>query len=467
MSLISRALIGSCLGSFLSASTSLASHFEKGAPLFYKTPHSQFASGQLSEDELESKKIRTEETNTYQVIWDKRDFFFESHEMAKDIHVSDLITSNRSYSVLEKRDSKSKEAFYILKGDVVRLVSTQSEDWIEIENLKTGKHGLARASDFSSFSEDVGLVLTYMSTFLKETADDNSKMITTVPQGTRLKVLEWKEEKIRVTYNGQTGFIDSGHVILKADFASWVLHNKNGWTEVKYREGRAVRTKQNDLLNIADIKAFVTDKKRGFSLVHRDNGPKLKSKLEIVDLEPSRWVISRLAEHGEVWWKKLRSTQSNQVVKTLSELTTSGIFSSDMSNESPSSGLISSNGIYRTENGSTWTKLDFFKDENWPVCITKNVWYVGSYRSVDDGKTFEPFIRWDYLSYLASTELQLNPKFFKILKLESADPKEIKVYMDLGSRKVTFSYNSILTTWKLVPDSSKKVAQIPAPSVKM
>jgi hypothetical protein len=38
--------------------------------------------------------------------------------------------------------------------------------------------------------------------------------------------------------------------------------------------------------------------------------------------------------------------------------------------------------------------------------------------------------------------------------------------MDLGSRKVTFSYNSILTTWKLVP-SSKKVAQIPAPSVKM
>lgn len=465
--LIKRALIGSCLGSFLGLSTSLASHFEKGAPLFYKTPHSQFPSGQLSEDELESKKIRTEETNTYQITWDKRDFFFESHEMAKDIHVSDLITSLRSYSVSEKRETKSKEAFFISKDDVVRLVSIQSEDWIEIENLKTGKHGFARASDFTSFSEDVGVALTHMSTFLKESSDDGSRMITTIPQGTRLKVLEWKEDKIRVVFNGQNGFIDSGHVILKADFASWVMHKKNGWTEIKYREGRAVRTTQNELLNIADLKAIVTDKKRAFSLVHRDNGPKLKSKLEIVDLEPSRWVVSRLAEHGEVWWKKLRPTQNNQVVKTLSELTASGIFSSDMSNESPNRGLISSNGIYRTDNGVTWTKLEFFKDENWPVCITKNVWYVGSFRSLDDGKTFEPFIRWDYLSYLATTELQVNPKFFKILKLESVGPKEVKIHMDLGSKKVTFSYNSYLTTWKLTPDTNKKVAQVPSPSVKM
>lgn len=467
MSWLRSAIIGLCLGSFLGIPTVLASHFEKGAPLFYKTPHSQFPSGQLSEDELESKKIRTEETNTYQVIWDKRDFFFESHEMAKDVNVSDLITSNRSFSVTEKRDSKSKESFYISKDDIVRLVAPHSEDWIEIENLKTGKRGLARASDFSSFSEDTGLALTYMSTFLKETASDTSKVITTIPQGTRLKIAEWKDEKIRVAFNGQNGFIDSGHVILKADFASWVLHNKNGWTEVKYREGRAVRTKENDLLNISDLKAYVTDKKRAFSLIHKDNGPKLKSKLEIVDLEPSRWVVSRLAEHGEVWWKKLRSTQSSVIVKNLTELTSAGIFSSDMSNESPNRGLISSNGIYRTENGITWTKIDFFKDENWPVCITKNVWYVGSFRSLDDGKTFEPFIRWDYLSYLATTELQLNPKFFKILKMESIGPKEIKIHMDIGSKKVTFSYNSYLTTWKIAPETNKKIAQNPSAAVKL
>ncbi len=454
------------IGSFISTSA-MASHFEKGAPLFYKTPHSQFPSGQLSEDELESKKIRTEETNTYQVVWDKRDFFFESHEMAKDVHVSDLITSNRSFSVTEKRDAKSKEIFYISKNDVVRLVTILSEDWLEIENLKTGKRGLARASDFAAFSEDIGLALTYMATLLKETPEDNSKMITTVPQGTRLKVIEWKNEKIRISYNGHTGYIDSGHVILKADFASWILHSKSGWTEIKYREGHAVRSKQNELLNISDIKAYVTDKKRAFSLVHRDNGPKLKSKLEIVDLEPSRWVVSRLSEHGEVWWKKLRPTQNSQSVKTLGELTSSGIFSSDMSNESPTRGLISSNGIYRTEDGMTWAKLDFFKNENWPVCITKNVWYVGAFRSLDEGRTFEPFIRWDYLSYLVSTELQANPKFFKILNMESVSPKEVKIHMDLGSKKVTFSYNSYLTTWKLLPETNKKVAQNAKSGIKL
>jgi hypothetical protein len=439
--------------------SALASHFEKGAPLFYKTPYSQFPSGQLSEDELESKKIRTEETNTYHVSWDKRDFYFDSNEMAKDIHVSDLITANRSFPVMEKRDSKSRDAFYSSKGDVVRLISIQSEDWLEIENLKTGKRGVARASDFSSFSEDTGLALTYMSTFFKETADDSSKVITTIPQNTRLKVFDWKGDKIRVQFNGKYGYIDAGHIILKADFASWVLHNKQGWTEVKHREGRFVRTKQNELLLISDAKAYVTDKTRAFSLVHKDNGPKLKSKLEIKDLEPSRWVVSKIAEHGEVWWKKLRPTAMNTQAKTLTELTSQGIFSSDIANDKPTRGLISSKGIYRSEDGVMWEKIEFFKDENWPVCVTKNVWYVGSFRSLDDGKTFEPFIRWDFLSYLMTTEIQTTAKFFKILKMESLGSKEIKILMDVGPKKVTFIYDSYATTWKIAPDWSPKFAK--------
>lgn len=440
----------------------MGSHFEKGAPLFYKTPHSRFPSGQLSEDELEAKKVRTEETNTYQITWDKREFFFEAHEMAKDIQVSDLISANRSFSVPEKRDSKSKEAFFISKDDVVRLIDAQSEDWLEIENLKTGKRGVARSSEFSSFSEDTGVALTYMSTFLKETTDENSKIITTIPLGVRLKISSWSGEKVRVVFNGQTGFVDSGHVIVKADFASWTLHNKLGWTEVKYREGRYVRTKQNELLSIADLKAFVTEKKRAFSLVHRDNGPKLKSKLEIVDLEPSRWVVSRLSDHGEVWWKKLRPTLPTSSPKTLAELTSTGIFSSDMDDTSPNRGLVSSNGIYRTDDGQSWSKIDFFKDDNWPVCVTKTVWYVGSFRSLDEGKSFEPFIRWDYLSYLLTTELDLTPKFFKILKMESVSPKEVKILIDVGVKKVTFSYNSYLTTWKVLPEFEKKVSKTAA-----
>ncbi|MBL7546251.1 MAG: SH3 domain-containing protein [Bdellovibrionaceae bacterium] len=439
------------LGVLLSFQAS-ASHFEKGAPLFYKSPHSQFPSGQLSEDELESKKIRTEETNTYQVTWDKRDFFFESHEMAKDIHASDLITSNRSFSVIESREGKAKESFYLSKNDVVRLTAILSEDWLEVENLKTNKRGVARSSDFSSFSEDPGLAFSYMATFLRDSPSDSSRVITTIPQNTRLKISEWKDHKIRVQFNGHTGFIDSGHVILKADFASWVLHSKHGWTEVKYREGPHVRTKQNELLTIADVKAYVTDKKRGFSLVHRENGPKLKSKLEIVDLEPNRWVVSRLAEHGDIWWKKLRPTSTHVQTKSLGELTATGIYSSDIATDTPTRGLVSAKGIYRSDDGIMWSKIDFFKDENWPVVVTKNVWYVGSFRSLDEGKTFEPFIRWDYLSYLMSVELQSNPKFFKILRMESMGPKEIKIQMDLGVRKVVLSYNSYLTTWKILPE---------------
>ncbi len=443
-----------------------ASHFEKGAPLFYKSPHSQFASGQLSEDELESKKIRSEETSTYQVSWDKREFFFETNEMVKDVHVSELVAANRSFSVPERKEPKSKEAFYVSKNDVVRLVSYQ-DDWLEVENMKSGKRGFVRSSDFSSFSEDVGIGLTYMSTFLKETGSDASKIITTVPQGTRLKILEWSAEKVLVQFNSQKGYIDSGHMILKADFASWTLHNKQGWTQIKYREGRYVRTKQNELLNIADLKAFVTEKTRAFSLVSKDNGPKLKSKLEIVDLEPNRWIVSKIAEHGEVWWKKLRPSAAESPVKTLAELSVIGIYASDTVAGASNRGLVSARGIYRTDDGVNWTKIDFFKDENWPVCITKTAWYVGSFRSLDDGKTFEPFIRWDYLSYLMTSESQTTPKYFKITKMEEMNPKEIKIQMDVGFRKVTFSYNGYQTAWKILPDWEKKISKVVSPVTKL
>lgn len=443
-----------------------ASHFEKGAPLFYKSPHSQFPSGQLSEEELDSKKVRSEETNTYQVAWDKREFFFETNEMVKDVHVSELITSNRSFSVPEKKDLKSKEAFYISKNDVVRLLTFQ-DDWLEIESLKNQKRGFARSSDFTSFSEDVGLALTYMSTFLKEASSDNSKIITTIPQGTRLKILEWNGEKVLVQFLAQRGYIDSGHVILKADFASWTLHAKNGWTQIKYREGRFVRTKQNELLNISDLKAFVTEKTRAFSLIHKDNGPKLKSRLEIVDLEPNRWIVSKLSEHGEVWWKKLRPTVSESPTKTLSELSSAGIFSSDTLNGTSTRGLVSAKGIYRTEDGITWTKIDFFKDENWPVCITKTAWYVGSFRSLDEGKTFEPFIRWDYLSYLMTSESQTPPKYFKILKMEALNSKEIKIQMDVGFKKMNFSYDGYQTVWKILPEWEKKISKVATPYIKL
>lgn len=452
--------------SFISVFT-YASHFDKGAPLFYKSPHSQFPSGQLSEDELESKKTRSEETNTYEVMWDKRDFYFQTTEMVKDIHVSDLIAADRSFSVPEKKDLKSKESFYMSKNDIVRLVAFQ-DDWLEIENLRTQKKGFVRSSDFSSFSEDTGLVLTYMSTFLKTTASDDSKIITTIPQGVRLKVMDWNNDKIRVQFNGQTGYIDSGHTIMKSDFATWVLHSKSGWAQIKYREGRFVRTIQNELLKIADLKSMVTDKRRAFSLIQKENGPKLKSKLEIVDLQPNRWIVSKLAEHGEVWWKKPRTIQTEkQQSKTLGELSANGIFSSDIAIGTPTRGLISAKGIYRTDDGMNWTKIEFFKDENWPVLVTKNVWYVGSFRSLDDGKTFEPFIRWDHLSYIISTESQATPKYFKILKMESLNPKEIKVQMDIGFKKMNFSYNSYLTSWKILPEWEKKISKNSGPYLKL
>lgn len=420
--------------------------FDKKAPYFYKSSKSLFPSGQLSEDVLESKMIRAEKTSQYQVEWEGKEFPFNSQDLARDIHVSlNVIAKNSFYASAAKANTGG---FLVQKDTILKVVDIENET-VTVQNYDHPFKVTAQMSDLAAYSEDFGVGLTYMSTLLRSSIEDSSPVLTTIPQGTRLTIIDWKNEKVQVHYQNHVGYIDSGHLVLKADFATVAIHKTKGWVEIKHREGAFVRTKKNELEPISEIKAFVTDPMRAFSLLQMENGPKLRSRLQIKTLEPVRWNISRIPEHGDVWWKKTLSTDD---IHHLSTYTYSDLVKRNIlwKSHGKTKGLASANGIFRTENGIDWLPIAQFENQNLPVAVTKAEWYVGTFRSRDDGKTFEPFIRWDTVSNLVSQKYNAEPDFFKVIDLTAQGTYEVKIQMDIGSRKINLLYNGLTSEWKVL-----------------
>lgn len=431
---------------------SQAAIFTKKAPLFYKSPSSLFPSGQLSEEELEEKKLRSETLSTFQVRWDNRDFQFKHDELVKEIQVADQCQVKISSVLFEKPQFKTKIISKVDKSEIVRLIDIQNS-WALVEKFSDKKTGYMPIDYLESFSEDLGVGFTLTSIFLKEKKEDNSKLITTIPQKERVKIVFWDQSKVFIQYKNFQGYVDSELLYLKADFASHALHFKKGWIEIKHREGDSLRTSKNDLIIISEFKAFITNKYRAFSLVNKDKGPKLRSRLEIKNLNGDFWNISVLPEHGEVWWKKSYQEEaimaSNTILKT-EEILRRKIYSMAFYPESKIKGLISAEGVFKTTDGESWKKIDFFKEENWPVAISKNkTWIVGQYKSTNEGESFEPFIRWDQLSKMVEDTYSLTPKFMKLLKLEAKENNQIEFLMDAGFRKIKMKHQMDNAQWTI------------------
>lgn len=427
--------------------------FSKKAPFFYKSPSSLYPSGQLSEEELEEKKLRSETLSTFQVHWDNRDFQFKHDELVKEIQVADQCQSKLSSYLFEKPQFKTKTISKIEKNEIVKLLEINNS-WALVEKFTDKKVGYMPVDYLESFSEDLGMAYTATSIFLKEKPEDNSKLITTIPQKERAKIVFWDKNKVFIQYKNYQGYVDSELLYLKADFASHALHFKKGWIEIKHREGAFLRTHKNEMISIAEFKAVITNKYRAFSLVNKDKGPKLRSRLEIKNLNGDFWNVSLVPEHGEVWWKKSYQTEgisSSQTILKTEEILRRKIYSMAFYPDSKIKGLISAEGVFKTSDGISWKKIDYFKDENWPVAITKNkTWIVGQYKSTNEGESFEPFIRWDYLSQMVETSYALTPKFLKLLKLEANDHNQIEFVMDAGFKKIKMMYSLNSSQWNLI-----------------
>lgn len=251
------------------------------------------------------------------------------------------------------------------------------------------------------------------------------------------------------------GFVDINHFVSRADFSNLAYVQGKSWIPITHRNGSKVASTQREEIELQNVLGFVTTPNRG--IVIRPNaswGPQLMSRVEIVKPEPEMWAVSRLDGHGEVWWKRTSATIERTPAAAnmaTEELLKKEIYSIAFENKNSVRGIVSSEGIYRTEDGLSWTAIPQFGKQNYPVYIHPNgTWFVGSYKSTNNGKSFEPFIRWDKIAEAIEVALHRNPKLLRLTQIEAMPDSQVMISVDTGSSKIKLRSSIDNSNWKVI-----------------
>lgn len=420
---------------------------------FYKSPQSLFVSGQCSREDLEKNILRSEAELSFEVAWDRKSYQFKATEILRD---AQLLKSALTKELVVLRDKPQSLGRFVVSVPAKTEVEVLNTDPLWALVRFKNQEGWLPLQSLEARYTDGGSAVTLLDTYLRAKPSLNARLSQSLPQGTRLQEFRIEKNWLHVL-RPQEGYVDLGHVYLRADFARWAYHNKLGWIQVRHRETTSLRTQDNLLFPLTEFTAFITDPARAFVLNAQNQGPQRRSRVEIKKPVAEQWAISKLKDHGEVWWKRdsiplMASEAAGSLEKIKTEdLLKRPVFSMAFADSKKIQGLVSAKGIYRTDDGVQWHKLDFFGNNDYPVAVHKDgVWFVGSYRSLDHGQTFEPFIRWDRVADVLTQEHVSVGSMMKILKIESLKSPYIQILMDTGSRRVSLQTHILNQTWRAI-----------------
>ncbi|MBX2986353.1 MAG: SH3 domain-containing protein [Bdellovibrionaceae bacterium] len=410
------------------------------ATSFYRSQNSLFASGQTSRANLEKKLLRQEQETHLQVKWDKRDFTLRDEDVIRDLQCAKTVLLRENSQLLADSRGDAGPRGEVSRGARAELLQTRPP-WARIR--ARGQEGWLPLSRLENVNDDPGVFVALIDTFVRERAADAGRVLTTLPRGARVTPLAhlaggW----IRARVGEKTGFIDSHHLVGRADFATWAWRHKHGWVLVSHREGDVLKTRDGKNLPLAEVTGYNTDPRRAVVSRLREPGPPLRAHVEIQRTDATVWAVSQLDGHGEVWWKKQNLVVSAGPARgdTLSteELLKRHVFSYSLVGTQKIQGLVSAKGVWKTEDGATWTRLSQFGDQDLPVAIRgRDGWFVGVHQSRDRGESFEPYLRWDLLSRNIESKLQRPPRYVRLQKVSPLDDGSIELLIDTGIRRLT------------------------------
>ncbi|PIS11540.1 MAG: hypothetical protein COT73_03500 [Bdellovibrio sp. CG10_big_fil_rev_8_21_14_0_10_47_8] len=308
---------------------------------------------------------------------------------------------------------------------------------------------LARESSLSQNS-----ALTLITTSIHESASWKSNTLSSLPALSRLEIKGFDDTWVQIrapSLGGLTGWVDISNLLLKYDFANNIRTKTSSHNiPVLYRQGSDMITKDNRKIPLSQIVSMTAKSDLGISLVSDDDQHLLlRQNLKILKIDGDPWALSRLPDHGPVYWKKnfAGDTKISSKAETSAEVSTLS-FESLLKREvvavafhpkNPKLGLVSAQGVFMSLDGKSWRQLSKFQNHNLPVLIDNNsVLYVGNERSFDLGKTFSPYFRWDQLAHMIEQKQKRPAKNLKISGLASPRPGilEVELETDLGRVRV-------------------------------
>ena len=412
------------------------------AVAFFRNKQSLFPSGQVSRTSLEDKLLNTETEISFTATWDNKQFNLQADQLIRDLHVARFVVTNQNTSLFSLNTTTSTPIKNLAAKASLEILAVE-DMWARVKERSGTLQGWVPLYALENTYDDPGVFINLVDTFLRLEPRPGSAILTTIPRLRRVVPLEVTKNFLKIQYEDRIGFADITQFLSRADFATLAYHPQKNWMPVLYRNNNTVVTKSGESIPLKEILGYVTNSRRG--VIKKSDGittPPIRARVEISKHEAHVWALSDIKGHGKVWWKKqdlLVEAKKSPNVQTLTteELLKREIQSIAFESSTSVRGLVSSEGIYRTEDGQTWTLIPQFGKDNYPVSIHPNgTWFVGSFRSKNQGKSFEPFIRWDKIAKAIESAYHRNPRYLKLTKIEALPDSKVVIHVDTGNYKV-------------------------------
>lgn len=409
---------------------------------FYRSQDSAFPSGDAPLEKLLEKVVAKDTQVQFKVSWDHHDFLVAKNDLLFDIEVSEKVITSTKTALMSAPDFSSQRLTTMPANKPAKILkSMQLWLYVEVMNESVPMQGWVHAQDIKSDEADFGFYRSFFETKLREKPDSNAKALVVVPQLSALRAMEETPQWIRVKFNGHNGYISKQYLISKIDFADTVLGKSGEWQKVLKINNDHVLVKSSGEQKSIPIKQLIkirTDESKAFVIraQAQEASPQAGSQVSIVEKRGEVWYQSVIEGHNRVWW-----TEKKEKVKTITitdqELRKKKINSISLIDTGELLGVASANGIYKTDDGQTWQRIESFQNLEYPVLAHPNgTLFVGPYRSVGKGDQFEPFIKFDELASMIKQKYNYDPRFFKMTKMEHVGSSEIKLTFDIGIKKV-------------------------------
>jgi hypothetical protein len=398
-----------------------AESYAKNAIYFYKSPNSLFPSGQTDIYTLENSLKKSETTQS--IIVEKNGL---KKNLPKSLFAVDLDTSE-----------------FVIKTNInkkLQIIQPSDEGYL-VRDINTGLTFHENKKNLVPDSQDPGRALAIKKLSLFSEPSWKSRVIGYIPEKSLVKVLDFTDHFFKVSIEEKNklsiGYVENAGLILKYDFASFALNEKNQWMPVEYRLGDSLILKSNQRMKIKNIKAFLTRADLAISIEERPTDQLLpRQRWKIVSDEKQTWYSSELKGHGLVFWKKPGLDLPKKTI-FIEEILKKEITSMSVDSKNPQRALISAGGIFYTEDGIIWSNLEPFGKKNYPVLIdNKSHLIVGDQRSTDNGKNFYPFINWQQVTKVAQEVIGVVPKHIVISNITQKNKNTIHLEIDTGGRIV-------------------------------
>lgn len=437
------------------------------AVFFYRTPSSTFPSGQASLRDLKRMERKSDLDFVYRVHWNNKAYLANASQILRDIQTSTWVRTKSTTALYESPQLDSNKLTILIPNTSLRVLNVMNHwaavydghivGWIPFHHTNTVR-------------EDPGLFVALIDTYIRSLPQQGAPILSTAAKGSRWIPQQIMEDWLEVQWEGQRAYLDLAHLAHRIDFSNWAYHRTQGWMRMGSRSAGIVTSDSQEKFWLKDFNAFETDPKKALMTDSLTDGPQLRSRVLLENISAVRWVMSYVEGHGDVWWKneifkdpvknqnKNRMNFEDLLKKDLFSLSFVGSKSPKLQKNStvvpqgasPISGLASSHGVFKTNDGQYWERMSEFGEENLPVCIHPDgIWFVGSFRSFDQGQTFEPFLRWDLLAEIIQNELKRPALYLKLSRITALKGSQLEIVIETGYRPVHLRGHTLGQFWNI------------------